>query len=275
MGRIAIASAALALTGCELVFSLEPSPRDADPGRGDASADAGGADADPCGVFDEDDDDLPDLCDSCPTVAPSGTDGDQDGLDDGCDPRLNGDDRVVAFFGFNQPFAADGWSIVYGGGTATVTVEDGSLRIQTGGDMVIALPGSMPAAYTVEVRAAYGNAQSSKLAVFHHHDVAPQNLGDGRWCFVFQSGAPTALVGWELLSDGEAVDTAYEEVPTPTPLVRFRLGAFRDTTGTVGCTWDGEQRVPAAVMFSDHHGPALFAQVGQFYVDSLVLYEHL
>jgi hypothetical protein len=280
MGRFAIASAALALTGCELVFPLEPAARDADPGAGDASGDAsgdGGAgppDADGCGMSDEDGDGIRDLCDPCPTSEPTGENLDNDALDSGCDPRPLEDDQIVAFFGFNQPLAADGWSVVYGS-AADVDVEGGSLRIQTLSDVAIALPGTMPAAYTVEVGAAVATPQSSKLAVFHDVNVGPQNLGNGRWCFLFQNGGANALMGWELLADGEATDTAINQVPTPAPFARFRLGAFRDLGGTIGCVWDGVRAVPADVVVFDHHGPALYGQVGEFYVDWLVVYAPL
>lgn len=84
--------ACLAMTGCDLVFSLDRPNNGAD-GAIDATARA-----------DEDGDNLPDDADPCPGLAGDNADRDLDGVGDGCDPEpdLRCQTRVL-FDGFTQP----------------------------------------------------------------------------------------------------------------------------------------------------------------------------
>jgi hypothetical protein len=272
--RVAAALVVLAQAGCEMLFPLEPDPAAPDAVRRDgATVDGAAVDADACGMFDEDADGIRDRCDGCPTTPPQGRDTDGDGLDAGCDPRPDLPDRIVAFSGFNTTLADDGWMTIYG--TPGVTIAGGSLRIDSAGESVIALPGTLPTAYHVEIRAAYATP-AGKLAVFNDVNVGPANVGNGRWCYLHTATmAPESVLGWELLSDGEAIDGQASTTPVPPVGQRFTLGATRSTDGIVGCRYQGAQIFLTAPPPEVHHGPALYFLAGSFQIDYLIFYEHM
>jgi hypothetical protein len=118
--------------GCNQLFGLDPISREVDGGGG--SADAAGC----TGGSDEDEDGIPDPCDSCPHVFDAGgADRDQDGVGDACDPHPDlGGDRVLFFDGFagpapwsSQTWRAGGGALVQGEPSAAdaLALRDGAL----------------------------------------------------------------------------------------------------------------------------------------------------
>lgn len=137
---VSLAITAVAASGCNQVFGLDP--------PGPLAVDAAPSCDDPSGAPDEDGDGVRDACDDCPQV-PQGPDDhgdlDGDGVGDACDPHPMAADRLVAFDGFST--AAVPLAVESEGGTWFAT--GGALTVRDvvdGADLLARLDGVLPAA---------------------------------------------------------------------------------------------------------------------------------
>jgi hypothetical protein len=249
---IAIASSACAFDGG--AGPGDDSGEDADPGDDASGPDADGDEVvdaeDNCvdvanpNQSDEDDDELGDACDPCPTIEAVQPDGDGDGVGDACDPNpAIGGDEIILFDGFPGEVLDTAWARLdeEGGGTVSWTVNGGQLIGAVGESASVMLrqvgaPGDRLRVDLAGIVDEIGPGSSRSFGVLSDADNDPLSYD---FCAV--SFTESAIGLWRYESSNFV---AVAGAPTTPSLGLYQIRT-RTTSGTV-CTVNGQALSPEA-----------------------------